>query len=144
MKRWTLAVVPVLALTAVAFAPRADRTLPPATHSVRMIQQGQQYLFQPVNITIASGDIIEYRNVSGGPHNVQFTPARIPAGAAEALNRGMPNRMGPLAGPMITAPNAVYRVNFAGAPAGTYEVICLPHQALGMKGVVTVRAPAGD
>ncbi len=141
MKRWTLLMVPVVALAAAAFAPPpgADRTVPPATHRVRMIQQGQQYLFQPANMTIASGDLIDYVNVSGGPHNVQFTPSKIPAGAAEVLNRGMPNRMGPLAGPMITQPNAVYRVNFAGAPAGTYEVICLPHQALGMKGVVTVR-----
>lgn len=144
MKRLTIAVLPVLALGAMAMAPRAERagSPPPATHRVQMLQRGAQYLYVPNTLTIAAGDIIEFVNVSGFPHNVQFTPTKIPAGAADVLNRAMTGRMGPLAGPLLTVPNAVYRVNFAGAPAGAYEVFCLPHQALGMKMNVTVGGAA--
>lgn len=142
MKRWYLAGVPILALAVMALAPRGERVAAVATHRVQMLQRGAQYLYQPTTLRIATGDLVDFVNVSGFPHNVQFTPSKIPAGAADALNRGMANRMGPLMGPMLTAPNAVYRVNFAGAPAGEYEIICLPHQALGMKMTVTVAGGA--
>lgn len=139
MRRWSLVALPLLALAVAAFAPRREETPPPATHRVRMIQRGSQYLFEPANLTIRVGDVVEFVNVSGGPHNVQFYPNRIPQGAAEVLNRAMANRIGPVAGPMITAPNAVYRISFAGAPRGRYDYMCLPHQALGMTAVLTVQ-----
>jgi plastocyanin len=143
MKRWTLVAVPVISLAVVAFAPRAERAAPlPATHRVQMLQRGAEYLYVPNALTIAAGDVIDFVNVSGFPHNVQFTPNRVPAGAPEVLNRAMANRIGPLQGPLMVQPNAVYSVSFAGAPAGTYEVVCLPHQALNMKMTVTVRGGA--
>jgi plastocyanin len=107
---------------------------------VRMMQQGSRYLFDPANFTVRQGDIVEFVNVSGWPHNVQFEAAKIPAGAADVLNRAMANRLGPLQSPMFTQPNQTYRVSFAGAPAGTYDYFCLPHRAMNMKGVITVTA----
>jgi plastocyanin len=135
MNRWSLAALSLLAVGVVAFA-RPDA--PPATHRVRMMQQGTKYVFNPANFTIKSGDIVEFVNVSGGPHNVEFDKDHIPAGAREVLNRAMPQRMGDLQGPFMTQPNQVYTVNFAGAPKGTYNYYCLPHRALGMVGVITV------
>jgi plastocyanin len=135
MNRWSLAALPVLAVGIVAFAQPAA---PPATHRVRMMQAGSQYKFDPANFTIKTGDVVEFVNVSGGPHNVQFDKDHIPAGARDALNRGMPQRMGDLQGPFLTQPNQVYTVHFTGAPKGTYNYFCLPHQALGMKGTITV------
>ena len=121
----------------------AAATKPGAITRVRMVQNGTHYTFEPANLRVKQGDIVEFVNVSGGPHIVAFEAAKIPAGAADVLNRAMPNRMGPLGGPMMTAANQAYRVNFAGAPVGTYEVFCLPHKAMGMKGVITVQAAAG-
>ena len=135
MNRWTLAALPVLAL---AIVVAARPSAPPATHRIRMMQAGSQYKFEPANVTIKVGDVVEFVNVSGGPHNIQFDKDHIPAGAKEVLNRAMGQRMGDLQGPFLTKPNDVYRVSFAGAPKGTYAFFCLPHQALGMKGTITV------
>lgn len=136
MNRWSLAALPVLALGIVAAARPAA---PAATHRVRMVQAGSQYKFDPATLTIAVGDTVQFVNVSGGPHNIQFDKDHIPAGAKEVLNRNMKQRMGDLQGPFLTQPNQVYSISFAGAPKGTYVFLCLPHQALGMKGTITVQ-----
>ncbi len=136
MNRWSLVALPVLALGIVATAqPRT----PPATHRVRMMQAGSQYKFEPASLTIKVGDVVEFVNVTGGPHNIQFDKDHIPAGAKDVLNRAMARRMGDLQGPFLTAANEAYSVSFAGAPKGTYAFFCLPHQALGMKGTITVQ-----
>jgi len=138
MNRWSLVALPVLAIGAVAFAKPATHAAPPATHRIRMMQQGAKYVFNPANFTISSGDIVEFVNVSGGPHNVAFDKDHIPAGARDVLNKAMPQRQGDLMGPFLTQPNQVYTIAFTGAPKGTYGYYCLPHRALGMVGVITV------
>ena len=110
-----------------------------ATHDVNMVLEGSTYKYVPDQLTIKSGDVIRFHNVSGGPHNVSFWTDSIPAGAADALKGGMPDQMAPLEGPLLTEVNAVYTVTFANAPAGEYKYYCLPHLALGMKGKVTVQ-----
>jgi plastocyanin len=109
------------------------------THDVNMVLDGSKYKFDPDNLTIQSGDVIRYHNKSGGPHNVSFWPDSIPGGAADALKKNMPDQMAPLEGPLLTEPEAVYQVSFAGAPKGDYKFYCLPHLALGMHGKVSVK-----
>ena len=116
-------------------APAAGGT----THDVNMVLEGSTYKFVPDQLTIKSGDVVRYHNVSGGPHNVSFWSDSIPGGAAEALKAGMPDQMAPLEGSLLTEPNGIYTVNFAKAPAGEYKFYCLPHLALGMKGKLTVQ-----
>ena len=146
MKRVVLVAVPALVLGAANLSAQAARPAAPAaagaTTRVQMKQQGQRYMFEPANFTVKQGDVAEFVNVSGFPHNVEFEAGKVPAGAADALNRNMTNRLGPLQGPMMTTANQTYRVSFAGAPVGTYDYFCLPHKALNMKGVVTVAAGA--
>ncbi len=141
MKRIAVLVAPMLVLGATALAAQA-RPAAPATAGrtvrVQMKQVGTRYVFEPANFSVRVGDVAEFVNVNGFPHNVQFEPGQIPAGAAEVLNRNMPQRLGALQGPMMTAPNATYRVSFAGAPVGTYGYFCLPHKAMGMTGTITV------
>ncbi len=128
-------------------APAADTTAAAApapapatgaTHDVNMVLEGSAYLYVPAELTIKTGDVVVFHNVSGGPHNVQFYPDSIPAGAAAILNAGMPDRMGELAGPLVVEPNATYTISFAGAPAGEYRFMCLPHLAMNMVGKITV------
>jgi plastocyanin len=109
------------------------------THDVNMVLDGSKYKYDPDNLTIQSGDVIRFHNKSGGPHNVSFWPDSIPGGAADVLKKNMPNQMAPLEGPLLTEPNAVYEVSFAGAPKGDYKLYCLPHLALGMRGKLTVQ-----
>jgi plastocyanin len=123
------------AMTTPAPAPAAASG---ATHDVNMTLEGSDYKFSPANLTIKSGDVVRFHDVSGGPHNVQFYPDSIPAGAAAALDAGMPDKSGALASPMVEA-GATYSVTFANAPTGDYKYYCLPHQAMGMKGQITVQ-----
>ncbi len=116
-------------------APAAGGT----THDVNMVLEGSSYKYVPDQLTIKSGDVVRFINVSGGPHNVSFWADSFPAGAADALKAGMPDQMAPLEGSLLTEPNAVYTVSFANAPAGEYKYYCLPHLALGMKAKLTVQ-----
>lgn len=109
------------------------------THDVNMVLDGSKYKYDPDNLSIKAGDVIRFHNKSGGPHNVSFWPDSIPSGAAQVLKTNMPNQMAPLEGPLLTEPDAVYQVSFAGAPKGDYKFYCLPHLALGMRGKLTVQ-----
>jgi plastocyanin len=109
------------------------------THDVNMVLDGSKYKYDPDNLTIQSGDVVRFHNKSGGPHNASFWPDSIPKGAADVLTKNMPDQMAPLEGPLLTEPDAVYQVSFAGAPKGDYKFYCLPHLALGMRGKLTVQ-----
>ncbi len=122
------------ATEAPAAAPAATGT----THEIQMVLEGSTYKYVPSELKVKAGDKVVFKNVSGGPHNVQFVVDSIPAGAATVLDAAMADRMGPAAGPLLAEPNQTYEVSFAGAPAGKYPFYCLPHQAMGMKGVITV------
>ena len=115
-------------------APTSTRT----THDVNMVLDGTSYKYVPDALVIRSGDVVRFRNKSGGPHNVSFWLDSIPRGAAGALQAGMSSQMAPLEGPLLIDPEAVYEVSFAGAPKGVYRFYCLPHLALGMNGYLTV------
>ena len=127
-----------------AAAPAAPAATAPAaatgaTHTVNMVIEGAKYLYVPAELAIKAGDLVNFVNVSGGPHNVQFHADSIPAGSAAVLDANMAKRMGPLAGELLVTPNDVYAISFAGAPAGEYRFTCLPHAALGMHGKITVQ-----
>lgn len=108
-------------------------------HEVQMELRDGKYQYSPAELTIKVGDTVRWINASGGPHNVSFYQDKIPAGAADVLNGAMPNRMGPLSGPLIADSLATYQVSFTNAPAGTYGYYCIPHEALGMKATLTIQ-----
>jgi plastocyanin len=122
-----------------AAAPAAAPAAGGATHDVNMMLEGSTYKFDPSDITIKSGDVVNFHNKTGGPHNVSFWADSIPAGAADVLKKNMPDQMAPLEGPLLTEPDQVYTINFAGAAKGDYKFYCLPHLALGMKGKLSVQ-----
>jgi plastocyanin len=132
--------VAALAAPAAVLALRAQAAEAPAqtTHEVKMYMEGANARFEPANVTVRRGDRIRFVTVTGGPHNVWFDPEKVPAAAEAALSAGMPNQMAPLAGPFINAGES-YTVSFAGVPAGRYEVLCMPHTGLNMKGTITVQ-----
>ena len=110
-----------------------------ATIDVSMELVGSTYKYDPATITVKAGDVIKFHNKSGGPHNVAFDAAGIPSGSAAAVDAALgANKMGPLTGALLVEPDAIFTFSTAGLPAGTYNFHCTPHQALGMKGVLTV------
>jgi plastocyanin len=121
-----------------AAAPAAAPAAGGTNHDVNMVLDGSTYKYDPAELTIKAGDVVTFHNKSGGPHNVSFWTDSIPSGAADVLKGSMPDQMAPLEGPLLTEPDAAYKVSFAGAPTGEYKFYCLPHLALGMHGKLTV------
>jgi plastocyanin len=110
------------------------------THEVKMIGDAKGYRFEPANITVKQGDGIKFINVIGGPHNVAFDPATIPADVRPQLDANMgTDKMGELSSNMKMNPNETITISFANIKAGQYPFHCVPHLAMGMKGVVTVQ-----
>lgn len=140
-KTLTALMLAALAAPAAVLATRgeADAATPPTQHEVRMVLEGTTYRFEPANLTVRAGDRVRFTTASGGPHNVAFDPAKVPDAAEARLSAGMPNQMSPLSGPFVINAGDSYTVTFAGVPAGRYEYFCLPHQAMNMKGVITVQ-----
>lgn len=123
-------------------APAAE-TAPAATGAtvdVSMVLEGTAYKYVPAEITVKAGDVIKFKNVSGGPHNVAFKAGGVPAGSESAIDAALgANKMGPLTGSLIVEQAGVYTLGTSGFPAGSYEFHCTPHEALGMKGKLTVQ-----
>jgi plastocyanin len=109
------------------------------THVVRMLGDAQGYRFDPANITVKQGDGIRFEMVSGGPHNVAFNPAEIPADVKPQLSANMPNQMTELSSPMFMNAGESYTISFANIKPGSYNYHCTPHLAMNMRGVITVQ-----
>ena len=110
------------------------------THEVKMVGDAKGYRFEPANITVKQGDGIKFVVASGGPHNVAFDPATIPADVKPQLDANMgSDKMGELSSNMKMNPGDAVTISFANIKPGQYPYHCVPHLALGMKGVITVQ-----
>ena len=109
------------------------------THEVKMIGDDKGYRFDPADITVKAGDGIKFIMVSGGPHNVAFDPATIPADVKPQLMANMPNQQAELSSPLFMNANESYTISFANVKPGQYPYHCTPHLAMGMKGKITVQ-----
>jgi plastocyanin len=120
---------------AVAMAPITG-----TTHEVKMVGDAKGYRFEPANITVKQGDGIKFVVASGGPHNVAFDPATIPADVKAQLDANMgTDKMGELSSNMKMNAGDAVTVSFANIKPGQYPFHCVPHLALNMKGVITVQ-----
>jgi plastocyanin len=110
-----------------------------ANHDIKMIGDEKGYRFDPANVTSKSGDAVTFTVVSGGPHNVAFDPAAVPADSKAQLDANMDQKLSELSSPMLMNPGEKYTVSFGGVKPGQYQFHCTPHLAMGMKGVITVQ-----
>ncbi|HXL86005.1 MAG TPA: plastocyanin/azurin family copper-binding protein [Gemmatimonadaceae bacterium] len=111
-----------------------------AIHEVKMVGDAKGYRFESANFTIKEGDGAKFVVVSGGPHNVAFDPATIPADVKAQLDANMgTDKMGELSSAMKMNPGESVTVSFGKIKPGQYPYHCTPHLALGMKGVITVQ-----
>lgn len=120
---------------AVAMAPITG-----ATHEVKMIGDAKGYRFEPANITVKAGDGIKFTVVTGGPHNVAFDPATIPADSKAQLDANIgAEKLGELSSALKMNPGESVTISFANIKPGKYPFHCTPHLAMGMKGEITVQ-----
>lgn len=110
------------------------------TKTVNMVGDAKGYRFEPANITVKQGDAIKFVVVSGGPHNVAFDPATIPGDVKPQLDANMgTDKMGELSTSLKMNPGESVTISFGKIKPGQYPYHCVPHLALGMKGVITVQ-----
>jgi plastocyanin len=134
----TDAAAPAAAPAAAAVGTAAPIT--GTTHEVKMYGDEKGYRFEPKDITVKAGDGIKFVFVNGGPHNVAFNPADIPADVKPQLDANMgADKMAELSSKMLMNPNEFVTVSFANIKPGTYPFNCTPHLAMNMKGTVTVQ-----
>jgi plastocyanin len=120
---------------AVAMAPITG-----TTKTVNMVGDAKGYRFEPATFTIKQGDGVKFVVVSGGPHNVAFDPATIPADVKGQLDANMgTDKAGELSSNMKLNPGDAVTVSFGKIKPGQYSFHCVPHLALGMKGTITVQ-----
>ena len=110
-----------------------------ANHDVKMVGDDKGYRFEPADLTIKSGDAVTFTMITGGPHNVAFDPATIPADGKAQLDANMDQKLSELSSPMLMNPNEKYMISFGGVKPGVYPFHCTPHLAMNMKGVITVQ-----
>ncbi len=110
------------------------------TKTVNMVGDAKGYRFEPANFTVKQGDGVKFVVVSGGPHNVAFDPATIPPDVKTQLDANMgTDKMGELSSNLKMNPGESVTVSFGKIKPGQYPYHCVPHLALGMKGVITVQ-----
>lgn len=136
----TAAVAPAAEVAPAAPAAGAEAPITGTIHEVKMVGDEKGYRFEPANITAKVGDGIKFVMVSGGPHNVAFDAATLPAGTAAQLNANLgANKMADLSSNMYMNPNEGFTLSLGGLVAGTYNFNCTPHLAMNMKGVLTIQ-----
>ena len=126
------------AMAAPAAGAVAAAPITGTTHTVKMTGDEKGYRFEPAAITIKAGDGIKFVDVKGGPHNVAVDPATAGASAAQ-LTANMPESTGELTGKMLVTDGDAWTMSWGKVAAGTYTVICTPHQAMNMIMKVTVQ-----
>ncbi len=135
----TAAVAPAATATPTPAATGAAAPITGTTHEVKMIGDAQGYRFEPANLTVKAGDGVKFIMVTGGPHNVAFDGTALAAGIKSQLDANMSEKMGELSSAMKMNPNESITVSFANIAPGSYPFHCVPHLAMGMKGVITVQ-----
>ncbi|MBI1742776.1 PKD domain-containing protein [Candidatus Acetothermia bacterium] len=104
-----------------------------SSQEVHMMTEGANNTFMPAELKIKVGTKVRFLNMSGA-HSATAYADKVPAGV-KPFDSGLmavPYK----AGAECTTANGCYEVEFT--VAGTYEYKCLPHEALGMKGKITV------
>jgi plastocyanin len=96
---------------------------------VKMVDvSATEYRFEPAILTAGAGDTVRFIQSGAMPHNVDFkaVPAGTNLGAAKT-------------GPFLTKAGETYDLVIDGRfAAGIHQFNCMPHEALGMKGTLTV------
>jgi plastocyanin len=104
-----------------------------AVHIVRMVARGDQYAFEPDEVTVRPGDVVRFVQTGHLPEAVAFDPEAAPGGGLDFLQR-----QNLLHGPLLTEPGVFYDVAFLEAPPGEYGFFSVPHRQHRMNGRVVV------
>jgi plastocyanin len=136
-QRWTAAAVTALCLASASVSRASAQEL----REIHLVAEPdrESYRFEPSSIKAKPGDVLQFRVMSGAPHNVVFERAGLTEPVHQAWNTALPRRAGDLSGPLLGRNGMTYRVVVPQVPAGTYRFFCLTHRAYDERGEVVVR-----
>lgn len=124
----------LVAMLAVSTRANGQNASPPRPHTivVKLVDKGGAipYAFEPALAVAQRGDTVRFIEGAGVMHNVHFTKqARGAKLGAAAM------------GPYLTTKGQTYDIVIDGRfTEGTYEYVCDPHAAIGMKGTLVVKS----
>ena len=99
---------------------------------VKLVDTGKPvpYAFEPAMAVAQRGDTLRFVEAAGVMHNVHFTKQAPGAKLGRAAT-----------GPYLTTKGQTYDLVIDGRfTEGTYEYVCQPHEAIGMKGTLVVKS----
>lgn len=136
----SLMTVSLAALLVLSARANAQNASSPHMLVVKLVEKGgaMPYAFEPANTIAQRGDTLRFIEAAGVMHDVHFTVQ------ARGARLG-----GAATGPYLTTKGQTYDLVIdARFAEGKYEFVCEPHEAIGMKGTLVVKASgvvaAGD
>jgi plastocyanin len=109
------------------------------------------FSFKPAKVTVQPGDTVRFVQTTATPHNVEFR--EVPEGATLGEKYVVPvEEIGTRAatfpparmGPYLLEKGKTYEFVITEAfTTGTYDYVCTPHEAMGMKGKLVVEEMPG-
>lgn len=113
----------------------AQTNTEPQTVVVRLVDKSSaEWRFEPSHVTVRPGDTIQWVLEDMVPHNVEFkkTPDGADLGDAKM-------------GPFLMSKGQTYELVIDERfTVGAYNYVCTPHEAMGMKGSITVDSPNSE
>ena len=130
----TLTIASLVAMLALSASANGQNAAAPGPHTivVKLVDKGGAipYAFEPAIAVAQPGDTVRFIETAGVMHNVHFTKTAPGAKLGAAAT-----------GPYLTTKGQTYDIvidkRFA---QGTYEYVCQPHEAIGMKGTLVVKS----
>lgn len=113
-------------------ASLSDQGTPRPAQTVRMTDQLR---FDPENITIKVGDMIEWVNESNMPHTATGDPEKNPVAKSHPEYVLLPDGAKPWSSELLQ-PGERFLYTFE--TPGEYKYFCIPHVLSGMRGSITV------
>lgn len=119
----------LFALAPLAYARNEYLWMPPKVVVVKMIDKSAtEFTFEPSQVSVHPGDVLRFVQTSATPHNVEFR--EVPAGADLGATK---------TSQYLTAPDQKLEIQIdKHFVTGTYRFVCIPHEAMGMKGSLTI------
>lgn len=102
------------------------------------VEMTSDLTFEPSDLSVATGETVLWENVGGGDHSVTASEGDIPDGATYFASGGFDSESGARDGWPEGAISEGETYEHTFETAGTYQYFCIPHEAAGMKGTITV------
>lgn len=124
-----IAAVAMMLTMGVAPTESVDTTASSVTHVIQMVDVSDtEFKFEPAELTVSPGDVVQFVATSATPHNVDF---RVMPDGADLGDQTV--------GPYLMEDGSAYEITIDERfLAGEYNYVCTPHEFLGMKAVLTV------